>query len=49
MGGSNKIALEPHFQAGKSVGGNGLRWHGVGSEVRGEESLTHIPLPPLCS
>lgn len=31
------------FQAGKSVGGNGIDGVGSGSEVRREESLTCIP------
>jgi hypothetical protein len=48
MGKDNKVALEPQFQTGRSMGGEGLDGVWSGSEVRGEESLTHIP-PPLCS
>lgn len=49
MGEGNKKALEPDFQAGNFMGGNGLDGVGSGSEVRGEESLTHISPTPLCS
>lgn len=41
MGGGNKIALEPDFEADKFNGQDGV---GSGSEVREEESFTHIPL-----
>lgn len=44
MAGGNKKALEPDFQAGNFMGGNGLDGVGSGSEIRGGESLTHIHL-----
>ena len=49
MGEGNKKALEPDFQAGNFMGGNGLDGVESGSEVRGGEPLTHIPPTLLCS